>query len=74
MEAEYIACYEATHRAIWLKSFIAECGLVESISKPLNICCDNSAMVFFSQNNRSSKQSKHFDTKYVFVKEEIEEF
>ena len=37
MEAEYIVCYEATRQAIWLKNFITELGLVESISRPLTI-------------------------------------
>ena len=74
MEAEYIACYEATCQAIWLKNLIAEFGIVESISRPLTIYCDNSAVVCFSHNNKSSKRSKHFDTKLMFVREKIQEF
>ena len=74
IEAEYIACYEATRQAIRLTNFIAKLGLVESISKPLIIYCDNSTLVCFSQNNRSSKRSKHFDTKYMFVRKTIQEF
>lgn len=74
MEAEYIACYEATRQAIWLRNFISEFGLVASISRPLTIYCDNSAVVGFSQNNKSTKRSKHFDTKYMFVREKVQEF
>ena len=55
MEAEYIACYEATHQAIWLKNLIVEFGIVESISGPLTIYCDNSVVVCFSHNNKNSK-------------------
>jgi len=73
MEAEYIACYEATRQAIWLKNFITELGLVESISRPLTIYCDNSAVVCFSCNNKITKRSKHFDTKFMFVREKIQE-
>ena len=54
MEAEYIACYEAMHQAIWLKNFM-EFTPEESISRPLTIYCDNSTIVSFSHNNKSTK-------------------
>ncbi|XP_070005861.1 secreted RxLR effector protein 161-like [Nicotiana sylvestris] len=47
MEAEFIACYEATSQALWLKNFISGLRIVDSISRPLRIFCDNSAAVFF---------------------------
>ena len=74
MEAEYVACYEATRQAIWLKNFISELGVVESISRPLTIYCDNSVVVCFSRNNNTTKRSKHFDTKFMFVRDKIQEF
>ncbi|XP_062079855.1 receptor-like protein EIX2 [Humulus lupulus] len=43
MEAKYMACYEATCQAIWLRNFISALGVVESISRPLKLYCDNSA-------------------------------
>ena len=74
MEAEYVACYEATCQAMWLKKLIFGFHIVESISKPLVIYCDNTAAVHFSQNNRSATRSKHFDIKYLFVREKVREF
>lgn len=38
------------------------------------IYCDNTAAVNFSHNNRSSSRTKHFDVKYLFVREKIQEF
>ena len=73
MEAEYVACYEATCQALWLKKLIFGFHIVESISKPLVIYCDNTAAVHFSQNNRSATRSKHFDIKYLFVREKVRE-
>jgi len=67
-------CYEATHQAIWLKNCITELGIVESISRPFTIYCDNSVVVCFSRNNNTTKRSKHFDTKFMFVREKIQEF
>ena len=48
-------------------------GLVESISRPLTIYCDNFVAVCFSCNNNTTKRSKHFDTKFMFVREKIQE-
>ena len=74
MEVEYVACYEATCQAMWLKQLIFGFHIVESISKPLVIYCDNTAAVHLSQNNRSATRSKHFDIKYLFVREKVWEF
>ena len=74
MEAEYVACYEATCQAMWLKKLFLGFHIVESISKPLVIYCDNTIDVHFSQNNRSATHSKHFDIKYLFVREKVREF
>ena len=71
MEAEYVACYEATCQAVWLKKFVSGFQIVESISMPLVIYCDNIATVHLSQNSRSSTRSKHFDIKILFVREKI---
>ena len=50
MEAEYMACYEVTCHVIWFKNFISALGVIHSISRPLKLFCDNSAVVFFSRN------------------------
>ena len=73
MEAEYVACYEATREAVWLRNLIIGFPIIESISRPLTIYCDNTAAVIFSQNNKSSARTKHFDVKYQFVREKIRE-
>jgi len=72
MEAEFMACFEATVQANWLRNFISGLGVVGSISKPLKIYCDNSAAVFFSKNDKYSKGAKHMELKYFVVKEEVQ--
>ena len=37
MYAEFIACYEATGQAIWLKKFIPDLKVVDCIDKPLKM-------------------------------------
>ena len=73
METEYMACYEATCHAIWLWNFISTLGVVDSISRPLKLYCDNYAVVSFSRNTRSTSRSKHIDIKFYFVKEKVAE-
>ena len=73
MEAEYVACYEATYHAIWLWNFISALEVVHSISRPLKLFCDNSATVSFARNIRSSSRSKHIDLKFFFEKEKVVE-
>ena len=72
MEAEFVACFEATVQANWLRNFISGLGIVDSIAKPLKIYCDNSATVFFSKNDKYSKGAKHMELKYFAVKEEVQ--
>jgi hypothetical protein len=48
MEAEFIACYEGTKQALWLRNFIGGLKVVDSIARPIKIFCNNSAAVFFS--------------------------
>jgi hypothetical protein len=64
MQAEYIACHEATGQVVWLKNFILRLKVVDSISKPLLLYCDNESAVFYSNNNKSSAATRHIDIKY----------
>ncbi|RVW12961.1 Retrovirus-related Pol polyprotein from transposon TNT 1-94 [Vitis vinifera] len=73
MEAEYVACYEACCHAMWMRNFVSALGVVDSISRPLKLFCDNSAAVAFSKNTRSISRSKHIDVKFYFVKEKVAE-
>ena len=49
MEAEYVACYEATCHAIWLRNFVSRLHVIDSIMRPLRIYSDNSVVVRFSK-------------------------
>ena len=71
IEVDYVACYEAICRAIWLRNFISALEVVHSISRLLKLLCDNSAVVPFFRNTRSTSCSKHIDVKFFFVKEKV---
>ena len=53
MEVEFVSCFEATSHGVWLKSFISGLRIMDSISRPLRMYCDNSAAVFMTKNNKS---------------------
>ena len=63
MYVEFIACYEVTGQALWLKKFILGLKVVDSIEKPLKLYCDNEPAISYSYNNRSSGAAKHIDIK-----------
>lgn len=73
MMAEYVACYHATCHAMLLRNLIGGLKIVDTITRPLKLYCDNSAAVSFSNNNSSTGAGLYLDTKYLFVRERVEE-
>ncbi|KAM0037011.1 putative RNA-directed DNA polymerase [Helianthus debilis subsp. tardiflorus] len=73
MMAEYIAVYNATCHGMLLRNLITGLKIVNSISRPLKLYCDNSAAVSFSNSNSSTGAGLYLDTKYLFVRERVEE-
>jgi len=71
MESEFVTCFEAIVQANWLQKFISRLGVVDNISKLLNIYCDNSTTIFFSKNDKYSKGAKHMELKYLTVKKKF---
>ena len=73
MEAEFVSCFEATSHGVWLKSFISRLRVVDSISRPLRIYCENSAAIFKAKNNKSTSRNKHLNIKYLTIRECVKE-
>ena len=73
MMAEYVSVYNATCHAMLLRNLITGLKIVNSISRPLKIYCDNNAAVSFSNSNSSTGAGLYLDTKYLFVRERVEE-
>ena len=69
MEAEFVSYFEATSHGVWLKSFIFGLRIVDSISRPLRIYCDNLGVIYMAKNNKSGSRSKHIDIKYLAIRE-----
>ena len=73
MEAEYVACYEATRYAVWLGNFIRNLGVVNSIKRPIMMYCDNTSTVFFSNNLKGTLGARYIHVKYFVVKKKVED-
>ena len=68
-----MSCFKASLHGVWLKSFISKLRIVDSISRPLKLYCDNSAMVFMAKNNKGGSRSKHIDIKYLAIRKCVKE-
>ena len=68
-----MACYEATRFVVWLRNFIRDLGVVDSIEKPIMMYCDNTASVSFSNNLKGTPGAKNINVKYFVVKKKVEE-
>ena len=73
METEFVSYFEATSHGVWLKSFIYGLKIVDTISRPLRIFCDNSTVVFMAKNNKGGSQSKHINIKYLAIRERVKD-
>ncbi|XP_070009956.1 secreted RxLR effector protein 161-like [Nicotiana sylvestris] len=73
MEAEFIICFETVSHAVWMKNFLTKLQIIDFISKTVIIFIDNSAVVFFSKNNKRTRGSKHVSLKFLKVRDIVKE-
>ena len=45
MEAEYVAAFEASKEAVWLRKFLKYLEVVPNVDEPMTLYCDNSGAV-----------------------------
>ncbi|GJS31236.1 putative RNA-directed DNA polymerase, eukaryota, reverse transcriptase zinc-binding domain protein [Tanacetum coccineum] len=60
-----------TCHAMLLRNLITRLKIINSISRPLKIYCDNNAVVSFLNNNSSTGAVLYLYTKYLFVRERV---
>ena len=67
--AEYIASYHAAAECIWSRSFLSELGLLPP--GPTTLYGDNEAALKLAQFHMITPRSKHFDTKFHYIREQV---
>ncbi|KAJ9542569.1 hypothetical protein OSB04_029075 [Centaurea solstitialis] len=70
-EAEYIAASDAAKEAVWLRNFLSDLRVVASISRPIDIFCDNSGAMAQAKEPREHHKSRHVLRNYHLIREII---
>ncbi|GJT85579.1 retrotransposon protein, putative, ty1-copia subclass [Tanacetum coccineum] len=71
-EAEYIAAYDASKEAVWVRKFIYGLGVVPIIEEPINMYCDNTGAITIANESGITKGARHFCAKVHYLREVIE--
>ena len=69
MEAEYIGACEMVKVIVWLRQCLKEIG--RSIDEPTVLGIDNLSAKMFAEEYMVQNRSKHIDTKYHYIREQI---
>nr|GEV75967.1 retrovirus-related Pol polyprotein from transposon TNT 1-94 [Tanacetum cinerariifolium] len=72
VEVKYIAAYDASKEAVWVKKFISGLGGVLIIKEPINIYCDNTRAITIGNESGITKGTRHFCAKVHYLCEVIE--
>lgn len=70
-EAEYRAAYEGAQEAVWIRRLLANLGYPQSSST--NLLCDNQSSMALQRNPLYKSCSKHFEVKYHWIRERVED-
>ena len=69
-QAEYIAAFETTKDAVWMRNLLNEIGVKQT--EPTPLFCDNQSTIKLTSNPEFHKRTKHFDIKYHYIREQQE--
>ena len=69
MEVEYVAACEAAKKAVQLKKFLSDLGVVRMEQVPITLFCDNSGAVTQSKDPRNCKKGKNIERKYQIIRD-----
>nr|GEU85638.1 hypothetical protein [Tanacetum cinerariifolium] len=69
--AEYIAAFDASKEAVWIRKFIFGHGVVPIIEEPMNMYCDNIGAISIAKDRGVTKGARHFSAKFLYLRETI---
>jgi len=69
-ESEYVATAHSVREALWMKNFVSQ--LFDSLTKPVDIFCDNQSAIALAQDYQYHARMKHIDIRYHFIRWVIE--
>nr|GEV04770.1 zinc finger, CCHC-type [Tanacetum cinerariifolium] len=71
-EAEYIAAYDTSKEAVWVKKFISGLGVIPTIEEPIKIHCGNTKAITIANESGITKGARHFHAKVHYLRDVIE--
>nr|GEV01711.1 hypothetical protein [Tanacetum cinerariifolium] len=71
-EAEYIAAFDASKEAVWVRKFISGLGIVPTIEEPISMYCDNTRAIAIANESRITKGARHFLAIVHYLRKVIE--
>ncbi|GKC53875.1 hypothetical protein Tco_1076620 [Tanacetum coccineum] len=72
VEVEYIAAYDASKEAVWVRKVIFGLCVVPIIEEPLNMYCDNTGEIAITNESGITKGARRFHAKVHYLREVIE--
>ncbi|GJX94308.1 hypothetical protein Tco_0348894 [Tanacetum coccineum] len=70
-DAEYIAAFDASKEAVWIRKFIYGLGVVPTIAEPINMYCDNTEAIAIAKVHGVTKGARHFHIKVHYLRKTI---
>nr|GFB70332.1 retrotransposon protein, putative, Ty1-copia subclass [Tanacetum cinerariifolium] len=71
IDAEYIAAFDASKEAVWIRKFIFELGIVPTIEEPISMYRDNTRAIAIAKDDGVTKGARHFYAKVHYLRETI---
>nr|GFA10332.1 retrovirus-related Pol polyprotein from transposon TNT 1-94 [Tanacetum cinerariifolium] len=72
VKAEYIAAFDASKEAVWVRKFIFRLGVVPTIEEPISMYCDTTGAIAIANESGITKGARHFRSKVHYLREVIE--
>nr|GEU52264.1 retrotransposon protein, putative, Ty1-copia subclass [Tanacetum cinerariifolium] len=66
-EAEYIAAFDASKEAVWVREFISGLGVVPIIEEPISMYCGNTGAIAKANESGITKGARHFRAKVYYL-------
>nr|GFC14449.1 hypothetical protein [Tanacetum cinerariifolium] len=70
--SEYIAAFDASNKAVWVRKFISGLEVVFTIEEPISMYCDNTGAIAIANESGITKGARHFCAKVHYLREVIE--
>ncbi|GKB72176.1 hypothetical protein Tco_0933588 [Tanacetum coccineum] len=71
-DVEYIAAFDASKEAVWIRKFISGLGVVPTDEEPINMYYDYTGAIAIAKDYGVTKGARHFRAKVYYLRETIE--